>query len=123
MLKDRASPEPNIRSGKRSMTEPRPTPTRTRAGRRGARPQTGGEAAPKAQPRLLYKPIEAVSADELEAFHVASLRVLEEIGIDFLHEGARDIVKQAGAEVTPGSNRVRFDRGLVESQIGKAPER
>ncbi|HKX10277.1 MAG TPA: trimethylamine methyltransferase family protein [Stellaceae bacterium] len=105
------------------MTEPGGTPTRQRASRRGPRPQTGGEAAPKAQPRMLYKPIEAVSADEIEAIHVASLRVLEEIGIDFLHEGARQILKEAGAEVTAGSNRVRFDRALIESQFGKAPER
>src|SRR5215471_18692368 len=106
------------------MEQPSATPTRQRAGgRRGARPERGGEAAPKAQPRLRYKPIEAVSADELEAIHLASLRVLEEIGIDFLHEGAREILKTAGAAVTPGANRVRFDRALVESQIGTAPER
>src|SRR5262249_26848009 len=105
------------------MTEPGATPTRQRGGRRGARPPMGGEAAPKAQPRLLYKPLEAVPARELAGIHVASLRVLEEIGIDFLHEGAREILKGAGAEVMPRSNRVRFDRALVESQIGKAPER
>src|SRR5215469_11691703 len=105
------------------MTEPGAISTRHRGGRRGARSQGGGEATPKVQPRLLYKPVEAVSADEIEAIHVASLRVLEEIGIDFLHEGAREILKGAGAAVTPGSNRVHFDRALVESQIGTAPER
>lgn len=85
------------------MTEPGATPTRQRSGRRAARPQSGGDALPKAQTRLLYKPIEAVSADELEAIHLASLRVIEEIGIDFLHEGARQILKQSGAEVDPAA--------------------
>ena len=36
-----------------------------------------------------YKPIEVISADQIEAIHNSSLRVLEEIGIDFLDEPAR----------------------------------
>jgi len=82
----------------------------------------GGDAAPRTQPRLAYTPTEAVSADALEAIHQASLTVLEEIGIDFLHDGAKEILRTAGADVAAGSNRVRFDRGLVESQLGKAPQ-
>jgi len=82
----------------------------------------GGDAAPRTQPRLAYSPTEAVSADALEAIHQASLTVLEEIGIDFLHDGAKEILRTAGADVAAGSNRVRFDRGLVESQLGKAPQ-
>ncbi|MBA2275712.1 MAG: trimethylamine methyltransferase family protein, partial [Chloroflexi bacterium] len=39
---------------------------------------------PWAQPRMRYQPTEAVSADELESIHDASLRILEEIGMDFL---------------------------------------
>ena len=31
---------------------------------------------------------EIVSADELESIHLASLRVLKEIGVEVLHEGA-----------------------------------
>ena len=42
--------------------------------------------------------------------------------MDFLLPEARDILKQAGADVDPSSERVRFDPGLVEAQIGKAPE-
>ena len=52
------------------------------------------------QPRLPFQPTPAVSADELEAIHQASLTVLEEIGMDVLHRrGARQILKEAGAEV------------------------
>ena len=68
-----------------------------------------------------YKPIEAVSADQLEAIHNASLRVLEEIGIDFLDEPARDRLKKAGAHVEAGSQRVRFDRSMVLELVAKTP--
>lgn len=73
------------------------------------------------QPRNIYKPLEAVSADELEAIHNASLTVLEEIGIDFLHDEARALLKAAGAESAEGSERVRLDRALVMDLVAKAP--
>ncbi len=68
-----------------------------------------------------YKPIEVISADQIEAIHSASLRVLEEIGIDFLDEPARARLKAAGANVESGSQRVRFDRGLVQELVAKTP--
>ncbi len=68
-----------------------------------------------------YKPIEAISADQLEAIHNASLRVLEEIGIDFLDEPARERLKKAGAHVEAGSQRVRFDRAMVLELVAKTP--
>ena len=104
------------------MEETSAVPPRQRGGGRGrGRTPGGGSIAPKAQPRLLYAPVAAVSEDELEAIHLASMTILEEIGIDFLHDGARQILKEAGAAVDPGSNRVRIDRFLVASQLGKAP--
>ncbi|MFZ0207620.1 MAG: trimethylamine methyltransferase family protein, partial [Roseiarcus sp.] len=39
-----------------------------------------------------------------------------------LHDEAKAILREAGADVDPGSNRVRFDPALVESQIGLAPK-
>ena len=68
-----------------------------------------------------YKPIEVISADQLEAIHNASLRVLEEIGIDFLDEPARERLKKAGAHVEAGSQRVRFDRDMVLELVAKTP--
>ena len=47
--------------------------------------------------------------------------MLQEIGVDFLHDEAKAMLKEAGADVDPASNRVRFDPALVEAQIGKAP--
>jgi len=55
-----------------------------------------------------YSPIEVLSADQVEAIHDASLRVLEEIGMDFLHPEALEILRAAGARVEAGSERVRF---------------
>jgi trimethylamine--corrinoid protein Co-methyltransferase len=68
-----------------------------------------------------YKPIEAITADQIEAIHNASLRVLEEIGIDFLDESARERLRKAGAHVEGGSQRVRFDRGMVLELVAKTP--
>jgi trimethylamine--corrinoid protein Co-methyltransferase len=47
--------------------------------------------------------------------------VLENIGMDFLHPEALDILGQGGAAVETGSNRVRFDRELVMETIATAP--
>ena len=102
------------------------------AGAPERRRRTGGHAAagersrlppqrPWAQPRLRYAPTEVVSADELESIHLASLRVLEEIGMDFLDPDARALLKTAGADVREGSERVRFDRGMVLERIVTAP--
>ena len=73
------------------------------------------------QPRLPYKPTEVVSADELESIHDASMRILEEIGMDFLDAESRDLLARAGAKVEVGSERVRFDREMVAELITTAP--
>jgi trimethylamine--corrinoid protein Co-methyltransferase len=93
-------------------------PRRRRRG--GVRVFAPVAAAP--QPRLRFAPVEIVSRDELESIHQAALTVLREIGIDILHDEAKTILRNAGADVDPGSNRVRFDPALVESQIGLAPK-
>jgi trimethylamine--corrinoid protein Co-methyltransferase len=76
---------------------------------------------PWAQPRMRYRPTDVVSADELEAIHEASLRVLEEIGMDFLDPESRDVLAAAGAHVEPGTQRIRFDRAMVTERIRTAP--
>ena len=68
-------------------------------------------------------PTEVLAPDQLEMLHDASLRLLEETGMDFLNGAARDTLKAAGAEVEPGTERVRFDRGLIEAAVAKAPSR
>ena len=77
------------------------------------------EQPPWEQPRMRLDPIRAVSDDELEAIHQASLRVLAETGIDFLDETARHQLSETGAEVD--GDRVRFDPDLILSLIDTAP--
>ena len=44
-------------------------------------------------------PLAPLSADQIEAVHLASLRLLEEYGIEVMSERARDVYRRAGAEV------------------------
>ncbi|MDK1387279.1 trimethylamine methyltransferase family protein [Sinorhizobium sp. 8-89] len=62
-----------------------------------------------------------LSEDALESVHDASLTILEEIGMDIILPEARDRMKAAGADVTPGTDRVRFDRGLIMEMVASAP--
>jgi trimethylamine---corrinoid protein Co-methyltransferase len=97
-------------------------PVRRRRGGRADGPRSPlPQQRPWAQPRLRYRPTEVVSADELEAIHEASLRVLREIGMDFLDPEARELLRAAGADVEAGSERVRFDPAMVTERIGTAP--
>ncbi len=68
-----------------------------------------------------YPPFEILSADCVEAIHEASLEILEGIGVNFLLDEARRVLKAAGAEVDPDSTRVRFERGLILDAVSKAP--
>ena len=90
--------------------------------RRMSRAERAGKPPRAPQPRMTFKPMEVATADQVERLHQASLTILEEIGMDFLHAGARAILAEAGALVDPTSERVRFPRALVESKIGLAPE-
>jgi trimethylamine--corrinoid protein Co-methyltransferase len=100
------------------------TPAAVRRGGRSARGgRRSGDIAQKPfrQPCRRFPPMEIVSADELEAIHRASLIILEEIGMDFLNAEARRLLREAGADVREGSQRVRFDRGLIEEKIRTVP--
>jgi trimethylamine--corrinoid protein Co-methyltransferase len=60
-----------------------------------------------------------VSDDQLEAIHLASLRVLEETGMDFLHPEALRMWREAGAAVD--GERVRLDREMIQALVASAP--
>ena len=107
--------------------EPNESGPEGRRGRKGrAERAAASEAAShiagaRPQPARPFKPVPAVSEDELESIHQASLTVLQDIGMDFLHDEAKAMLKAAGADVDPNSDRVRFDKAFVESMIGFAP--
>ena len=101
------------------MNEARP------AGRRSSRVRGRQKAAFVQLPRRRltnpYPPMEIVSAEQIEAIHQASMQVLEEIGMNFLLPEAREILRQAGADVESDGPRVRFDRALVAEAVARAP--
>ena len=98
-------------------------------GRASARQRTrnhrpGGVVQLPRQPvRLLYRPIEILAAEQVEAIHQASLEILRDIGVNFLLPEAREILRQGGARLEPGDSRVRFDPALVEALVAQAPSR
>jgi len=65
------------------------------------------------------RPTEPLTAEGVAAIHDTAMRVLEEIGVEFLNDEARDHLRRAGCEVE-GDN-VRMDRGFVMEQVAKAP--
>src|ERR1700716_1512503 len=65
------------------------------------------------------KPYDLLSGEEVEAIHEQAMTILEEIGVDFLHDRARDLFGRAGMKIE--DNRVRFDREFVMEMAGKTP--
>jgi trimethylamine--corrinoid protein Co-methyltransferase len=65
--------------------------------------------------------MEVLSADQLEAVHLTSLRILEELGMEIMSGRAREILAAAGAELDTATRTVRLDRGLVEKALATAP--
>ncbi|RZO44267.1 MAG: methyltransferase, partial [Proteobacteria bacterium] len=70
-----------------------------RRGRGQSRTIAGIQQQAWKQPRNLYSPFEIASADQIEALHENSLRILAELGIAFLDNEALDILKEHGAKV------------------------
>jgi len=103
--------------------DPQLPPERARrGGRAGKRPSSSSfDQPPFRQLRIPFAPTKFVSDDELESIHLASLRVLKEIGVEVLHDGAREMMRQAGADLQPGSQRVRFDPDLILEYIAHCP--
>lgn len=65
---------------------------------------------------------EYLPADAIETIHETSLKVLEEMGLEFNHPEAVEILEKAGAEVVDReSGLLRLPRGLVLEAIAKAP--
>ena len=68
-----------------------------------------------------YPPMEVLSADQIEAIHLTSLRILEELGMEVMSPRALAVLGKGGAEVDPATRTVRLDRGLVERALAGAP--
>jgi trimethylamine--corrinoid protein Co-methyltransferase len=68
-----------------------------------------------------YAPMQLLSADQLEAIHLTSLRILEDLGVELMSARARALLRQAGAAVDEASGIVCLDRGLVAAALATAP--
>lgn len=89
--------------------------------RRGQRRSTRA-ATDRAGPiRSKIAPVKILTDDQVEAIHQASLRVLEETGVEILSPAARTLFRQAGADVDEASERVRLSPDLVEGRIKTCP--
>ncbi|MFN3634455.1 MAG: trimethylamine methyltransferase family protein [Rhizobium rhizophilum] len=93
---------------------------RRTGGRGGDRSRTGVAGKYRNLVNRLTK-TELLDPSALDDMHEASLTILEEIGMDIMLPEARAIMKAHGADVTEGSDRVRFDRNLIMDMIASAP--
>jgi len=85
--------------------------------------RTGGRIEQLPWRRLVnpYRPIEILSADELEAIHHASLRILAEVGFEVLGDRVLDAFTGAGARVDRLERRVRLYPAQTVELIRTAP--
>src|SRR5437764_1370508 len=90
-----------------------------RRGRRADRAHTPIQQLPWSQPRLTLEPSRVISDDQLEAIHLHSLEVLEDIGMDILLPEARDILGEAGAIVE--GERVSIGRDIIAEALKTPP--
>ena len=112
-----------------SDTSVEQTPRRGRrsGGRSGGRAgnvrraSLGIEQLPWSLPVNPDKPTEPLDEDGVQAIHEAAMRIIEEIGIEFLNPEAVEILRKAGCIIE--DQNVRMGRELVMEQLGHAPAR
>ncbi|MEO0916404.1 MAG: trimethylamine methyltransferase family protein [Pseudomonadota bacterium] len=96
---------------------------RRRAGGRaanvGRRAQALFKQMPWRVPVNTDRPTEPIDEDAVARLHDAAMRVLEDVGIEFLNEEACDLFREAGCKVD-GTN-VKMGRDWVMEMIGRAP--
>lgn len=96
---------------------------RTRGGGRAGAAERRGSAVieqmPWNPPKMIDPPVEPLSPEGVEAIHDGAMRILEEIGIEFLNPEALEILREAGCTID-GEN-VRMGREFVMEMVAKAP--
>ena len=76
---------------------------------------------PFRQPINIDKPTEPLNEEGVQAIHKGTLRILKDIGIEFLYPEACALLAKAGCRVE-GTN-VRMDEDFVMEMVGHAPDR
>ncbi len=90
--------------------------------RRAARREAGTiQQLPWQRVETPYPPVAIFDAEQLEMIHDASMRILEDFGIEVMSTDACRRLAAAGADVDHASGLVRFDRNLVLELVARAP--
>jgi len=95
---------------------------RRRASSTTARTAHGTPQLPAGQLTSPFAPLQALSAEQLELIHDASMRLLEQQGVELLSPRARELFRQAGAEVDEHTGIVRGPRELFMEALDHAPD-
>jgi len=103
-----------------TATQPR---ERVRSGGRAGHKTRAGSAAidqmPWRVPVNTDRPTEPLNGDGIAAIHRGTMKILRDIGIEFLNPEAVEILRKAGCKVT-GEN-VRMDEDFIMEMLGHAP--
>ncbi|MCP5087172.1 MAG: trimethylamine methyltransferase family protein [Rhodobacteraceae bacterium] len=83
----------------------------------------GTKQRPFARVRNRYPPMEILSADQVEAIHRASLKILRDMGLRVDCRTSLRLLKGAGADVDFDTRQVRFAPELVKELIAGAPSK
>ncbi len=103
------------------MTE-EPTRKKRAGGRAGMQVRAGTAVIDQMPWRIPVnpdRPTEPLDADGVQRVHKTAMRILRDIGIEFLNPEAVEILRKAGCKVT-GTN-VRMDEDFVMEMVGHAP--
>jgi trimethylamine---corrinoid protein Co-methyltransferase len=97
---------------------------RRRAGGRAGNKTRAGSAAVDQMPWRLPvnpdRPVEPLDAEGVQAIHRTAMRILSDIGIEFLNPDAVAILERAGCKVS--DENVRMGEDFVMEMLGHAPE-
>ena len=105
------------------MTDDATARKRRAGGRAGNKSRAGSSVIDQMPWRLPVntdRPIEPLDQDGVQAIHRGTMRILKEIGIEFLNPEAVAHLKKAGCKVD-GTN-VRMSEDFVMEMLGRAPE-
>ncbi|MBN2003139.1 MAG: trimethylamine methyltransferase family protein, partial [Anaerolineae bacterium] len=65
---------------------------------------------------------EVLSQSEIERIHAASMEILAEVGIKVNYQKARDLFREAGADVNEQTQAVKLPESLVRRALEQAPK-
>lgn len=68
-----------------------------------------------------YAPMELANADQIEAIHRTSMRILSELGIRVMGDKVTALFERAGAIVDRSENIIRIDESLINEALKSAP--